>query len=241
VLDFPASAQALWAISDATGIRPEYLLPVLSSESGLRPDIPNQAGADYYGINQVSGDYLRKRGIDPKDYLTWPASRQLHEVVSAFAKSWVNYAKQFGVTIKSGTRVYQSNFWIESFKYGRTRLDDSLGVPANVYAANACLDKSAHFDKAQNTCVGGKGYITPRDLSKAVAGQVNAVAKELASTYALRPDEKPREPVFGEDKFFGATGGARTPSWLGPAVGGGIVVGFAVLLAMAIRREARRR
>ena len=43
-LDFPAAADALWALYDATGIRPEWILPVLYSESGFNPAIVNSLG-----------------------------------------------------------------------------------------------------------------------------------------------------------------------------------------------------
>ena len=80
-----AFAAALWNPFYAkTGIRPEWIVPVLASESGLNPAVQNLQGYPYYGINQISATYLQARGIDPQSYLGWSASQQLVQVVTPY-------------------------------------------------------------------------------------------------------------------------------------------------------------
>lgn len=208
-MDFPASGQALWTIYDRTGIRPEWLVPVLASESGLNPAIPNRAGAPYYGINQISGTWLANAGIDVSDYLTWPASRQLEVVVLPYMAAQV---QAFGA-LQSGIRVYQANFYPASLKYAPGLGDVIVSSPSPAYTANMGLD------------VGRKGYITPGDLG-AFVGKAAAhtyVQNVIAATYALRPSERETDPVYGLD--FG-----RARSW-GPIVLGGGIAAAGVALA----------
>ena len=189
-----ASYPALWAIFAKTGIRPEWLLPVLQSESGLNPGAPNSAGYPYYGINQISGSYLQKRGISPADYLTWPASQQLLQVVLPYMASQV---AAFG-PLRSGTRVYQSNFLPASLKTA-TELSSVLatrpaggcpaGITSNVYCANAVFD----WQK--------KGTITVGDLAHFVSKSVPAVKGAIAQAYAVAPAGVGgvTDPVYGTD------------------------------------------
>ena len=101
-----AFSNALWNMYAKTGIRPEFLIPVLFSESGLNPAIQNFQGYPYYGINQINGTYLQRLGIDPSTYLTWSASQQLASVVTPYMQAQI---AAFG-PLRSGTRVYQANF-----------------------------------------------------------------------------------------------------------------------------------
>jgi hypothetical protein len=222
-LDQPAAGQALWQIYDETGIRPEFLIGVLAYESGLNPSLPNQAGAPFYGIGQNSAGFIAQLGIDPGDYLTWPASQQLSTVVRPYFRSQV---ATFG-PLTSGIRVYQAEFYPASLKYA-TGLDDIIvsassasGQDRAAYAANAGFDKN------------GKGYISPRDLGAAIASQVSKpyVQKAIADTYALRPGETPEDPVFG-------SGGdvTRALAW-----GVGIVAVTGALAYAMTRPKTRRR
>jgi hypothetical protein len=180
VLD-TASYPLLWGFFDETGVRPEYILPALHHESGFDPSRPNSAGYPYYGLNQVSGSYLASRGISPGDYLTWSASRQLREVVLPFLKAYAN--------VRSATRLYQANFLPATLATAKSLSDvvSTRGDP--YYAANAGLDANRN------------GVITVSDLASVMAKDAasSAVQHAIASAYAIRPGESPKDPVYGED------------------------------------------
>jgi hypothetical protein len=205
-LDQPASSQALWALYDVTGVRVEYLVPVLSAESGLNPSVPNAAGYPYYGINQMSGSWLSAAGITPSDYLTWPASQQIAAVVTPYMAGIV---KQFG-RLHSGTRVYQANFYPASLKTARTLASKIVCSPSQAYTANAGLD------------VNRSGCIEVSDLAATVQKQAatSGVQAAIAAAYALRPGEKERNPVYGTDSF-GALSKTQTALAVGAIVAGG--------------------
>lgn len=226
MLDFPASGYALWTLSDLGGPRPEYLLPVLYYESGFDPSIQNRQGYAYFGLNQISGGWLTKLGIEPSDYLTWSASQQLARVVTPY---FLNQVKLYG-RLDSGTRVYQAEFLPASLAIARD-LSSILAKPqslpcpppptSDVYCANAVFDYTH------------SGVIRVSDLAHAVETRavLPAVQSAIAQTYALRPGESPRDPVYGTD--FN-----RFP-WGAIAAGVAIVaVGGAV--AYAIEQETRR-
>lgn len=242
-----AAYASLWRILDETGsIRPEYLLPTLQIESGMNPSVPNSQGYDYYGINQISGGYLRARGIAPADYLTWPASRQLDTVVRPFLLGLV---KQYG-PLRSGTRVYQANLYPASVKTA-TSLDSvilrapprpcmpphrdaqgKLVLDPNAYCSNKGLD------------VGAKGTITVQDIATFVghAAGYPAVKTALARTYALRPGETMRDPVLGEDFTAAGTLVPAASSRLGLMLAGaGVILGVGVGLAYAIHTKKSTR
>lgn len=189
MLDFPETGQALWRLYDETGIRGEYVLPVLWSESGFDPSAANSLG--YEGINQASQQWLGSLGIDPVDYLTWPASQQIARMVAPMYRAIIG---QYGA-IKSGTRAYQANFLPATLGKAK-RLDSTLAMWGdNVYDANAGLDWQS------------KGTITVGDLAHFIqrAAKHPQVQAAIAHTYALRPGERPRDPVLGED-FGGGAG-----------------------------------
>jgi hypothetical protein len=192
-LDFPASGEALWSLYDATGIRPEYLLPVLYSESSFRPDVVNSLG--YTGINQASGQMLSGYGTSSADYATWPASQQISRVVQP---EYAGIQNQLG-PIRSGVRAYQANFLPATLPIIKT-LDGVLAHQGNTneWGAGDVYDNNRGFDTA------GKGTITLNDLAKSVAKSADsaAVRHALQQTYALRPGEVMQDPVYGTD--FGA-------------------------------------
>lgn len=207
---FPA---ALWYFYNQTNIRPEWIVPVLFSESGLNPAIQNLQGYPYYGINQVSGSYLQARGIDPTSYLGWSASQQLQTIVTPYMMSQIS---AFGA-LQSGTKVYQANF-LPATLATATSLDSVLAVApsggcgsgrtSNIYCANPGLDYTK------------KGTITVSDLAHFVAKEaaIPYVQNVIASAYAAAPDGVGPEtdPVYGND--FPAGGGAVASS-LGPVIG----------------------
>ena len=177
MLDMPASGEALWRIFDSTGLRPEYLLPVLMAESGLNPGVQNQAGANYWGIGQNSGDFLAALGIDVNDYLTWPASAQLGRVVLPYMKSVV---QRFGA-LNSGTRVYQANFLPATLSTARSLSSVLTSSPSPFYTSNMGFDPNR------------KGYITLGDLSTAVAraASTSTVQRAIVQTYQLAQVSEP--------------------------------------------------
>lgn len=175
--------QAFWSLYDATGVRPEYLIPVLAFESGLNPALPNSAGAPYYGLGQNYGPSLP---VDPATYLTWSASQQLTQVITPYFASIVG---KYGA-LRSGIRVYQAEFYPASLAYARGLSSKIVSAPSSAYSANA-----AAFDPA------GKGYITPADLGTAIQKMIGQsyVLDAIARAYALRPWEIEQNPVYGTD------------------------------------------
>jgi hypothetical protein len=187
MLDAAAYA-VLWQISDATGVRPEWLLPVLYSESGLDPSRANDAGAPYYGLNQIYGGTLQGRGIDPQTYLTWPASQQLTQIVWPYIAGQVAH---YG-PLHSATRVYQANFLPGTLSTATTLnsvIASRTNDPNHFYSSNSGLD-FAH-----------DGTITVADLAHFVDRSANssAVQSAIAKTYSLRPGESPHNIVYGDD------------------------------------------
>lgn len=188
-----ASYPAFWRIFDETGIRPEWLLPVLFHESGFNPAIPNGQGAPYYGLGQNSpADIQRYAGVDVSTYLTWPASAQLNTVVLGYFKALV---AQYG-PLNSGARVYQAEFLPATLKTA-TGWDDVIaganGPYASFYAANQSLDPNR------------TGQITLRSLAELVTKMAAAPAVQAAiqNAYAGRLDS-PTDPAYG-------TGGSAAP------------------------------
>lgn len=217
MLDQPASSSAFWAIYNATGIRPEFLIPVLSFESGLEPSIPNQAGAPYYGIGQNAGSFITQvTGLSPTDYLTKPASYQLQNVVLPYFHAIVS---KYG-SLPSGVKVYQAEFMPASLQYAPGLDDVITKAPAIEYTDNVGFDRQR------------KGYITPRDLAAAVASQVSkpAVQQAIAAAYALAPSMgPPQDPVWGN------TGPTFTPKVVAAIALG--IVGTAAAAAYLIAPE----
>jgi hypothetical protein len=195
-LDFPAAGSALWALYDRGGPRPEYVLPMLYAESGFDPSVQNRGGAAQYGINQASEAAIAQYGpTDVQTYLTWPASQQISTVVSGMLLHWVAL---YG-PLRSGTRVEQANMLPATLPTARALSDVVAQSPSPFYVGNQALDQ------------GSKGAITVGDIAAFVsrAAQSQAVQDAISHTYALRPSESTREPVYGED-FSGASNGFWT-------------------------------
>jgi len=173
---------AAYPILASMPTRPEYLIPVLFSESGLRPDVQNSLG--YAGLNQISPSYLASWGIDPADYLTWPASRQLQLVVKPYLQ---NVIDRYG-PLNSGTRTYQANFLPATLATARSLSSVLATRGSDVYDANSGFDTA------------GKGTITVQDLANFVAkaAAAPAVKNAIAKTYAVSGGS-PRDPVYGTD------------------------------------------
>ncbi len=157
-----ASYPLLWKLAIDTKTPPEFFLAVMASESGLRPSVPNLAGADYYGINQIAGSYLKARGITPATYLSWPASQQLSQIVVPYFKGQLAW---WGKPIRSPGVLHS----LALCQPDMSKSDDPARVLAPVtgspcgaaaYAANKGLD----FDSS--------GDITIGDLDASLAARV---------------------------------------------------------------------
>ncbi len=195
MLDFPASGAALWALFDAGGPRPEYILPVLWAESNFDPSIQNSQGAANYGINQASAALIAQyAGTDPPTYVTWAASQQIATVVRGFFLALV---RAYG-PLRSGARVEQANF-----------LPSTLGAARSLSSVLTRFGEAAYTDNHELDTA-NKGYITIGDLAafvrpKTAAAKQNVQAA-IANTYELRPDQRSamQDPVLGQD--FGSSG-----------------------------------
>ncbi len=179
--------QALWSIFDASGVRPEYLIPVLYFESGFNPSASNAGGAAYYGVAQTSGARLAALGTRPSAYLAMTAAQQITLAVAPYFASVV---ASYG-PIGSATRAEQANFLPASLATARS-LSQLLATSGTaVYGANAgALDPLRH------------GAITVGDLALAMGKAARAAPSRaaIARAYVLRPQAyPPREAVFGSD------------------------------------------
>lgn len=180
-----AALSVLWTLYDATGIRPEYVLPLLYLESGFNPALQNAAGAPYYGIAQDYGPYLTRNGVAPADYVKMTADEQLSAIVVPRLEGMV---KAYGA-LRSATRVYQANFLPSTLKTAPALwcVVAWRGTPA--YAGNAVLD------------VTRDGAISVSDLAWWMAYELAQpeVRAAVARAYVLRPSLKPTEAVYGGD------------------------------------------
>jgi len=213
-----ASYPALWAIYAKTGIRPEYLLPVLQAESGLNPATPNLAGEPFYGINQASTILISQfAGVTPAVYLTWPASQQLSTVVAGYLGGLV---AQYGA-LNSGTRVYQANFLPATLPAATQLTDIVTAAPSPYYTHNAGLDPQ------------GKGAITLQDLANFVTKALPGAQAAIANAYAVAPVGvgPQQDPIYGTD-----FGGGAVSLWR-PVVGAIAILGLAGAIAYSIGRE----
>lgn len=177
--------EELWKLYDASGVRPEWVLPMLYLESGFDPSLQNAAGSQNYGVAQDFGPYLTRHGIAPADYVKMSAAEQLHAIV---VPRLAELSKRWG-PLRSATRVYQGNFLPATIKTapGLASVVAWRGTPA--YEANTILD------------VTRDGAITVSDLAwwmKHEAAQPEAKAAILRA-YELRPTEVPSNVVYGRD------------------------------------------
>jgi len=185
MLDWPAFGAALWQVSDTLGIRPEWQLPVLYLESGFDPSIVNSIGC--VGLNQfcpnASGQYPYLP-VPVDQYRAWPASQQLAGPVLAYWRDALRYGP-----IRSAARLMLAQLGPALLATARTLGSVVYAAPGAAYAGNSGFDTA------------GKGYFTLQDLADAMArsNASPAVQQALASAYAMRPGERPADPVYGDD------------------------------------------
>lgn len=180
---------ALWSIFDATGIRPEYLLPVLYFESGFNPALANRAGAPYYGIAQTSAQHLAALGTTPDAYLAMSAGAQIRLAVAPYFKDAIRVGP-----IGSATRAEQANF-----------LPATLVSVPDLAQVLAAAGTRVFTDNAKAFGAQNASAIRVADLATTMAKSAAAapVVAATARAYQLRPSEGPaKNPVFGTD-FLG--------------------------------------
>lgn len=178
---------ALWSICDATGIRPEYLIPVLYLESGFDPTRPNAAGAPYYGIAQTSAAKLAALGTTPAAFLAMSQGDQIRLAVAPYFAGVVH---RYG-PIRSATRAYQANFEPATLPTVR-----GLGQILEYQGTRAYADNAAALDAYHH------GAITLGDLALVMtrASAAPAARAATARAYVLRPSMAPARPaVYGDD------------------------------------------
>ena len=218
-LDWPAFGLALWQVSDTLGIRPEWQLPVLYLESGFDPSIVNSIGCS--GLNQfcpnAAGQYVYLP-VPVDQYRAWPASQQLAGPVLAYWRD----AQRYG-PIRSAARLMLAQLGPALLGSATTLGSVVYAAPSAAYTGNSGLDAA------------GKGYFTVQDLADAMAraSQAPAVQQALAAAYAMRPGERPTDPVYGDDwSTGGLTAVARRtpfPLFAAAAVTLAAVAGYAAL------------
>jgi hypothetical protein len=185
-----ASYPALWSLYAQGGPRPEYVLPVLWSESGFNPAVINSIGCA--GVNQACGGLLGRIGMTAEEYASLPASEQIKRGVTPYMLDLVH---SYG-PLRSGTRVYQGNYLPGTLNSARHLTDVIASSPSPYYTANT------GFDTAK------KGYITVQDLANAIKRAVAqpAVQEAINNAYridaGLSPHGSPEEPVYGTDFGF---------------------------------------
>lgn len=178
---------ALWSIFDATGIRPEYLLPVLYFESGFNPALANTAGAPYYGIAQTSAQHLAALGTTPAAYLAMSSGAQIRLAVAPYFSTVV---KSYG-PVQSATRAEQANF-----------LPATLQSVPNLSQVLAPAGSRTFVDNAKAFGAAGASAIRVADLAMTMqkSASAPAVVAATARAYQLRPSAGgPKNPVFGSD------------------------------------------
>jgi len=185
-LDWPAFGSALWRVSDQTGIRPEWQLPVISLETAktFDPAIENPGGC--VGLNQFCPSaYSNYVSVPTSEYRTWPASRQLSGPILNY---WEDAVRAYG-PIQSAAKLMVSQLGHAFLPQAQTLDSVILASPNNEYASNVNLDPAR------------KGYVTVRDLANALAhhARTPAVRDAIARAYAMRPGERPYDPAYGLD------------------------------------------
>lgn len=185
-MNLPDDALAeLWTLYDKSGIRPEWVLPMLYLESGFDPTLQNRAGAPYFGVAQDYGPYLERHGITPAEYQAMPAAAQLAAIV---VPRLVELNRAWG-PLRSATRVYQGNYQPATLKTARLLASVVVWKGSPAYASNTILD------------VTHDGAITVSDLAWWMADRAEQpeARAALRRAYALRPTEKPANTVYGTD------------------------------------------
>lgn len=216
-----AALAAVVAMAERHQTRPEYLLAVWNSESGLNPKAVNPKGGAA-GLNQSMPDTLKSYGMSEADvaaYPTWSAERQLPWIEKQLAV----VTKYAGHGMADAMEYYAANFWMPALKrwagasteivrkgdhtkYGKV-------TPDMAYKANQGFDAE------------GKGYITAADLQRYIDKSAgNPVYKDALRRLGVAPSL----PDRGNIPVLPGGGGG-----LARAGRPGIAAGVVVLAAVA--------
>jgi hypothetical protein len=191
--------QALWELSDRTGIRPEYAATIMHLESRFSTTITNSIGC--IGLNQVCPNAHHI----PDEYGSWTAAQQIRGMITPM---WAGIVNQFG-PIQSAVRLEQANVLPASLATARG-LDDVI-----CDSSSPCFGFGPGVVWSQNPALDPErtGQITPRTIGQALAPHAASAATQavIARAYELRSGETMRDPVFGDD--FGG-GAPMSGSWL---------------------------
>jgi len=163
------------------------VLPVIHLESTFDPAIMNPGGC--VGTMQFCpGTYEHYVGVPVAEYRTWPASQQLAGPVLAY---W--YDKTRIGQIRSATRLMQAQLAPGELQKAPSLDSVVYQSPSGGYNGNKGV-----FDPSR------KGYFTLQDLANVMKDHANssAVQDAIVRTYALRPDERTHDPVYGDDFGF---------------------------------------
>ncbi|KKK58099.1 hypothetical protein LCGC14_3047860, partial [marine sediment metagenome] len=162
---------------------------------------------------------------------SWTASRQLAGPVFNY---WRDAAAAYG-PIRSATKLMISQLGHALLKRATDLNSVVFASPSREYVANSGLDGSK------------KGYITVQDLANALAPRARsqAVREALGRAYAMRPNERPYNPVYGTDFGFAEAGLELLRPPIHPPRVGGFFAAVTVLTLTAAAGygayEARRR
>lgn len=101
-------------ISSELGMKPEDIIAIMASESGINPAIPNQAGATAIGLIQFTPGTLKGLGYnkDWKEFGNVSAEEQL-DYVKRYIQS---QEKVNGGPLKSAAHFYVATFWPVALK-----------------------------------------------------------------------------------------------------------------------------
>jgi len=203
----------LRASAAAMTANPADVMLILYGESGLNPASPGHV-AFYEGLNQIQAPYLKARGVDQADYLTWPASRQMREIVGPFLTAQVR--QLLGKPVRSAGVLEALNLYPASVKkHGDA--PDSIVIDGNssdpgerlAYVKNQALDRNHD------------GAITISDLDEWLGG----LSKQKPFQQALAQ--------LGGDISPAGGGRRATSPWA--ILGGLTVIAAAVVVARRIK------
>jgi hypothetical protein len=169
VLD-AAALDALWQIDAQLGIPPDTSVPVLYLESSLNP-AAHTNGTDFYGLNQISGRWLRASGVQPSDFLAWSAAEQLLRTVLPY---W-RWAEAYGPISDPGTCMW-AQLAPGTLAHATSNAAVVYSAPSQAYEANKWLD------------VTNDGAISLGDLRTVLAAISSKapVRSTIAAAYAQR-------------------------------------------------------
>lgn len=109
-------------ISSELGMRPEDIIAIMASESGINPAIPNQAGSTAIGLIQFTPGTLKGLGYDKnwREFGTVSAEDQL-DYVKRYIQSQARFA---GGPLKSAAQFYVATYWPVALKLPGMRRND---------------------------------------------------------------------------------------------------------------------